>query len=222
MTYKLTLILCIVFFYSCNRKIYEIQTKNVDELSGIKDCNSSILKDKLSIFILSREEDYNIQYLTQKEEKEYYYFYHNAKKYIDPAKKLLKCENLSNYQKRIIAYAMFGLEFKEYLDFVNYCYKCFEKKLFSEKVLLSSINSYYTNEDHIIKNYDNEDVKELLDKVRNNSLITNELRKHINNVLSGKVWEDKKEHYRQAYIQNGSPLPKGVFLLPDSREKYGG
>lgn len=222
MTYKLRLILFIVLFYSCNRSIYKIQNKNVNDFKEIKDCTSSIFKDKLSTYILSREEDYNINYLTSEQEEEYYYFYHNANKYYDSAKKLLKCENLNSYKKRMIVYLMYGLKFNKYLDFVKYCYSAFEKKLISEKVLLSSIISYYTNEDHVIKNYNNSDVKILLNKIRNNTVITEEFRKYINDVLIGKVWEDKKEHYRQAFIQNGSKLPEGVYLLPNSREKYGG
>lgn len=129
------------------------------------------------------------------------------------------CSNVTDFQKRLIADSMRGLEYEEYLQFVK---DYLNEKKSSDYVIQTLLVSYYSNKDYIIKNYKNPIIGGLLREIKKDFILNNDLISYIDEILIGKVWENKKEHYRQAFIQNKNPLPEGVELLPDSYEKYGG
>jgi len=96
-------------------------------------------------------------------------------------------------QKTITLYSMQNLNIKDYLDIVRTLYNLYLKNEINLNLLERSL-AYPFNQNYlIIKNFDNSDVRQLLNQIRNTEEVSNKFKLSIDNILSGKTWKKIKK-----------------------------
>lgn len=119
--------------------------------------------------------------------------YENPLIYIDSVVVYLKKPECTFQQKLISIYSMQNLDFKNYLIFCDKAIEQFNSYSIEENIIISIINPNFANKYPIIKNYNKQEVIEILKKIDGGSKRRKELNDLIINISNGKLWNNIKQ-----------------------------
>lgn len=177
-----------------NSGIVKIQ----DTISNCKD------DTKLSRFIFSTDKDVDI--LMSPELDDYTDFiFKNAEKFKNQILNLISCNNLTNSQKGLLLKLMNGLNYEQYISFINTCYDEYKKGNlskfnFEHNVLFNN----WRHRHYIIKYYNKDETLEIIKIIqKDNSLLDDKkLKNRIKKVVTGEYWDEVKKFYVGAGYNN--------------------
>lgn len=210
------ILILFVLFHSCkndrNEKLESseniISNKEESKQKVVsEDCNAD--HSELAKFIFGTDKDVDILE-DPKLDKQEAFFFNNANKYSDDTLVLIECENLSENQKGVLLKTMNGLSYKEYINFIDECYKSYSNGYisafnFEHSVLFNG----WGKKHYVAKYYKNDKVVTLLNKILKDNTLLNEnplLKKRIEETLSGEYWERRKAFYTSDAIMDAKAL----------------
>lgn len=121
--------------------------------------------------------------------------YHHPEVYLDSAKKYLH-DNNDEEKKLIVIFAMRRLRLDKYISFIRFCTELYQNDKITENLLEQTIFSEFDDYDYrIIKNYDNQEVKNALRSIRNLKNIEPNFRNNLDHVISGKANEQRPSFF---------------------------
>ncbi len=125
--------------------------------------------------------------------KEFTNLYEHSSFYIDDAIKFLGRVDYTPSQKKISINSMQRTNVEDYVRFCEKSKSLYDDGKISEDILKWAIAPNFSNRHLIVRNYENTTVVKLLNDLKNDPKISEEFRKNVENILSGKSWESIKE-----------------------------
>ena len=217
---KKSIILLALFFISCkksntpilsvNNSKAELKTENIVKDKVVDTC--VFADSKFTKFIVSLNEDDAYLNSFSKENFEYAMgIFDNAVRFKDESIKLLSCSNLSLRKKRIIAQLMNGMDYVNYMGFIEQSYfkvKNGEISLYEFEHLIVFNN--WAHRQYIEKYYKEDKVINLIKLLKKDEKIKkSEFESRLNDVLNGKAWEETIKFYKSAAMGNHPELLEG-------------
>lgn len=116
--------------------------------------------------------------------------------YIDSVLKFLEISNKTIQQKMIAIYSIQKLSENMYISFAQKATKLYQMKIINEDLIALIISSDLPPNYTIIKNYNNYDVIELLNTIKDDGTTSLNMKNRIEKILSGVAWEKVQENLR--------------------------
>ena len=104
----------------------------------------------------------------------------------------LKNNNDTNWSKQINFYAMQNLSLLQYLQFYKVYIEQFEQKKINEDALKEATIPHFLKYQIIVRNYNNPQVANLLNSLLVNDDLSDEFKKFILDIKSGKILKEMK------------------------------
>ncbi len=122
------------------------------------------------------------------ERKEFIEIYENPVLYKDDVLKYISSKHDSD-EKCIAIFSMAKLDVEDYVKLTEESYKLFQNKIISEQLLEYMIDFPFTKKQNFIDNYKNKNVRALLNKIKQDSTISEPFRKSIEGILNQTISE---------------------------------
>jgi hypothetical protein len=182
------------FCVGCSDPASSSQTQNysINKLVTM-DTNYKTVGYDTTILIIEKKAMNNVSWDGLFDIKEFINLYENSGFYIDSAIDLLGRKEFTNVQKKISINTMQMARLDDYLKLCKKCKILYDNGEISEDILSWVISPNFSNRYLIVKNYRNSNVIALLKSIKDESKVSNEFTKSIENILSGKTWEQIKE-----------------------------
>lgn len=119
--------------------------------------------------------------------------YEKPNLYKESALDFISQRETTEQQKTITLYSMHNLDIQNYLDIIRTLYNLFLKDEIKVNLLEMAITYPFSQNHLIISNFDNSDVRQLLNQIRNTEEVSNKFKLSIDNILSGKTWKKIKK-----------------------------
>jgi len=98
----------------------------------------------------------------------------------------------SNQQLVICILTMQNLTINDYVSFAEAFITLYEKGNISEWLLFNLLNPNFLKNDVIVRNYSNQRVIKLLEKIKSSNTASKELKQNVTEILSGQAWNELK------------------------------
>jgi len=129
--------------------------------------------------------------------KEFINLFESPELYKSDALNFLSTDSNSTQQKMIAIYAMQKLPANEYINFfIRMTSMYLNDSLADDYLLLLVIAADFSSGSPIIRNYDNNEVVIALNKIKSDRKTSDNLKKWIDKILSGKSWKKMEERRR--------------------------
>lgn len=125
--------------------------------------------------------------------KEFVNLYEHGVFYVDSAIKFLGNKVFTDFQKKISINSMQRVKLEDYVRVCKECKMLFDEDKISESILEWAISPNFSDRKVIVRNYDKEVVIKFLHSIKRDSKISTELKKNVDNILSGESWYKLKE-----------------------------
>jgi hypothetical protein len=125
--------------------------------------------------------------------KDFNNIYEHGTLYLADALSFLSNERYNDKQKKICICSMQRAALKDYIEIVNKCKKLFDEGKMPEDILAWAVAPNFSNKYLIVRNYNDDSVKKLLNKIYLDKKTSQQLKETIEEILSGALWNSIKE-----------------------------
>ncbi|MEO5890621.1 MAG: hypothetical protein ABIQ31_10230 [Ferruginibacter sp.] len=164
---------------------------------GLVDCNSAVVYKKLNYTASILEIDLGNQgggtWEALFANKEFIDVYEHNAYYIDSAIRFLSDPQFTIHQKTICVYTMQRTKLKDYIRILEHCANLFNKGKIEELLMNRAISPTFGRRKIILKNYDDEAVKSILERTRDGGKASQEFKVMIDKILSGEYWKNTQK-----------------------------
>jgi hypothetical protein len=119
--------------------------------------------------------------------------YEHSKYYANDAILFLANEKYTDRQKELCICSMQKAALADYVVIVSHCQKLFDQGKMTESVLKWAIAPNFSNRHLIVRNFNDEKVKLLLQGIRNDDKTSMQLKELTDDILSGKLWSNIRD-----------------------------
>jgi hypothetical protein len=124
--------------------------------------------------------------------KQFTNLYEHSAWYIVDASNFLSSETFTERQKIICLCSLQSLSIDKYIPILRRCDNLFNAGKISESLLSWSVAPNFSNHYLVVRNYTNEQVKEVLNNLLQNNRVTSKFKDMIKSILSGDLWDNIK------------------------------
>lgn len=119
--------------------------------------------------------------------------YEHSSYYVDSAIEFLSDEKFNLHQKTVCVYSMQRVELQDYIRFFEECKNLFNTGKIPELLLNRVISPTFGKKKIVVANYDNVDVKRILESIKDGGKASKEFKVMIEKILSGEYWNNVKK-----------------------------
>ena len=123
--------------------------------------------------------------------------YENSITYVDSAIKYVAQVQYSDHKKAICILSLQRADIQNYLPFLDSCITCYQNEIISEDLLYMAIVPNFGKKRPVVKNYENPYERQLLEKMLNQSGLSNQFKSTITSILSGKLYKQLRDYNLQ-------------------------
>lgn len=187
-------IICVNFCVGCSGSTSSSKIQNdADNKLITMDSNYKKVGYDTTILLIEKKAVNNVSWDELFGIKEFTDLYEHSTFYINDAIKFLGREEFTPAQKKISINSMQRAKLEDYLKLCDECKFLFDIGKVSEDILKWTITPNFSNRHLIVRNYENAKVVEFLNSVKIDTKVSEEFKKSIEKILSGKSWESIKE-----------------------------